>query len=104
VIVAQSQVDVARVQLLEERRTLTLEIQSAIRDARAADAAAQAAERGRDEAKRALDAVEVGYREGASSSLDVADARRTYEQASVDALTAEYRRALSFAILEVIVP
>jgi len=101
---AQAQVDAARAQLTEERRTLTLDVASAIRDARADDAAAAAAERGRAEAQRALTAVEIGYREGASSSLDVAEARRTYEQASVDALVAEYRRALAYAILEVIVP
>ncbi|MBV9333328.1 MAG: hypothetical protein JO146_04925, partial [Candidatus Eremiobacteraeota bacterium] len=48
--------------------------------------------------------VEIGYREGASSSLDVADARRTYAQASADALVAEYQHALAVAIVEVIVP
>ena len=101
---ARAQVDAARAQLAEERRVLTLEIASAIRDARANDAAAVAAERGRDEARRALEAVEIGYREGASSSLDVADARRTYVQASADALVAEYQRALAYAVLEVIVP
>lgn len=104
VAAAQAQLDAARAQLVEERRTLALQIASAIRDARANSVAAQAAQRGRDEAQRALTAVEIGYREGASSSLDVADARRTYEQASVDALVAEYRRELAFAILEVIVP
>jgi outer membrane protein TolC len=101
---AQALLDVARAQLIDERRTLTLAIDSAIRDARADDAAAQAAQRSRDEAQRALTAVEIGYREGASSSLDIADARRTFEQASVDALVAEYRRELAYAILEVIVP
>jgi outer membrane protein TolC len=101
---AQAQVDVARAQLAQERRTLALEIAIAIRDARAADAAVLAAQRGRDEALRALNAVEIGYREGASSSLDIAIARRTYDQASVDALNAEYRRALAYAVLEVIVP
>jgi outer membrane protein TolC len=104
VAAAQAQLDAARAQLVEERRTITLQVASAIRDARAENAAAQAAARGRDEARRALTAVEIGYREGASSSLDVADARRTYEQAAVDALVAEYRRELAFAVLEVIVP
>jgi outer membrane protein TolC len=51
-----------------------------------------------------LSAVELGYREGASTSLDIADARRTYQQATVDALVAEYQRALAFAVLQVIVP
>lgn len=101
---AQAQVDAARAQLDQERRTLALQIASAIRDAHANDAAVAAAQRGRDEARRALDAVEIGYREGASSSLDVADARRTYVQASANALAAEYQRALAYAMLEVIVP
>jgi cobalt-zinc-cadmium efflux system outer membrane protein len=104
VAAAQAQLDAARAQLVEERRTIALQVASAIRDARAESAAAQAAQRGHEEAQRALTAVEIGYREGASSSLDVADARRTYEQASVDALVAEYRREAAFAVLEVIAP
>lgn len=102
--VAQADVDAAYAQLADERRRISLEVGAAVRDANAQDAAAQSAERARDEAHRALDAVEIGYREGASSSLDLAEARRTYDQASVDALVAEYARALSFAILRVIVP
>ena len=60
--------------------------------------------RAREEALRALSAVELGYREGASSSLDVAEARRTATQASVDALIAQYREAQSEALLEIIAP
>lgn len=101
---AQAQVDAARAQLVDERRTISLGVASAVRDARADDVAAQAADRARDEASRALTAVELGYREGASSSLEVADARRTYEEAALNALVAEYQRALALAIVEVIVP
>jgi len=101
---AQAQLDIAQAQLLAERRTLTLEIASALRDARAQEVAAAAAERGRAEAQRALQAVEIGYKEGASSSLDVAEARRTYDQAAVDALVAEYKRAQALAEIQVIVP
>lgn len=101
---AQAQVDAARAQLVDERRVISLDVAGAIRDARADDVAAQAADRARDEAGRALAAVELGYREGASSSLEVADARRTYEEAALDALVAEYQRALALAIVEVIVP
>ncbi|MBV9232710.1 MAG: TolC family protein [Candidatus Eremiobacteraeota bacterium] len=104
VAAAQAQLAIAQAQLLAERRTLTLEIASALRDARAQEVAATAAERGRAEAQRALAAVEIGYREGASSSLDVAEARRTYEQAAVDALVAEYKRAQAIARIQVIVP
>lgn len=101
---AQTQVDEAYAQLVDARRTITLEVAAAVRDAQAQASAAQSAERARNEAARALTAVEIGYREGASSSLDVADARRTYDQASVDALVAEYQRVLALAILTVIVP
>ncbi len=101
---AKAQVEAARAQLVEQRRTIALAVASAVRDVRAGSAAAVAAVLASEEAKRALNAVELGYREGASSSLDVADARRTYVQASVDSLVAEYERALAIAVLEVIAP
>jgi outer membrane protein TolC len=101
---AQAQVDASRAQLADVRRTITLEAASAVRDVRANEEAARAADRARDESMRALAAVELGYREGASSSLDVADARRTATQAAVDALVAEYREAQSEALLEIIAP
>lgn len=101
---AQAQADAVRAQLAEQQRAIALSVSSAIRDALAAAAAQTAAERARDEAGRALAAVELGYREGASSSLDVDLARRTYVQTSVDALVAEYRRAQTAALVEVLVP
>jgi outer membrane protein TolC len=101
---AESQVTIAYAQLADERRRIALEVAAAVRNAEAQEVAARAAESARDEARRALDSVELGYREGASSSLDVADARRTYEAAAVDALVAEYQRATALAILDVIVP
>ena len=101
---AQAQVDVARAQLLDARRTIALEAAAAIREVRANLEASAASSRARDEALRALAAVELGYREGASSSLDVADARRTATQASIDALIAQYREAQSEALLEIIAP
>ncbi|MGA9417762.1 MAG: TolC family protein, partial [Candidatus Cybelea sp.] len=104
VALAQTQVDEAYAQLVDERRKIRLEVAAAVRDAQAQESAAKGADRARSEAERALTAVQIGYREGASSSLDVADARRTYDQASVDALVAEYQRAVALAILTVIVP
>ncbi len=104
VATARAHVDAASAQLVDERRRIALEVAAAVRDARADGAAAAGAQRARDEAQRALAVVEIGYREGASSSLDVADARRTYEQASVDALVAQYQHELALAILAVIVP
>jgi outer membrane protein TolC len=101
---AQSQVAIADAQLADERRKIALEVAAAVRGAEAQEQATRAAESARDEARRALDSVELGYREGASSSLDVAEARRIYAQAAVDALVAEYQRATALAILDVIVP
>jgi outer membrane protein TolC len=104
VAIAQAQVDAVRAQLLEQRRTIALDVANAVRTARAAQTAEYAADRARDEAQRGLTAVELGYREGASSSLDVDVARRTYVQASVDALVAEYQRAQALALVEIMVP
>ncbi|MGC1985914.1 MAG: TolC family protein, partial [Candidatus Cybelea sp.] len=99
-----AQVDATYAQLVEERRTIALEVASAVRDARALDAASQAAQQAKQEASKALAAIEIGYREGASSSLDVAVARRTYEDARVQALVATYDSARSQAMLEIVVP
>jgi len=101
---AYAQFEVARVQLLDVRRTIALEAASAVREIHAEDESLSAASRAREEAVRAAAGVEIGYREGASSSLDVADARRTATQASIDALVAEYLRAQSYALLEIIAP
>lgn len=100
--IALAQLDAARWQLVGERRTIALEVASAVRDARAASDALVAANAALAEASRAMSAVEIGYREGASSSLDVADARRTYVQASVDALVALYTRDEDLAIVELL--
>lgn len=99
-----ARVAAAHAAVADERRRIALEVAAAIRNAQAEDAATQAADRAKAEASRALSSVEYGYLEGASSSLDVADARRTYDQASLDALVAEYQRALAAAVLQVIVP
>ncbi len=104
VAAAQADVDTAYAQLLDERRTIALEVGAAIRDAQADGVAAQAAEDAKNEAATALAAVEVGYREGASSSLDVAIARRTYDQSQVDAMVAEYDSARALAVAQLVAP
>lgn len=104
VAVAQANVDTTYAQLLDERRTIALEVAAAIRDAQALRVAAQAAGQAKNEAATALAAVEIGYREGASSSLDVAIARRTYDEAQVEALVADYDSARALAIVDLVVP
>jgi outer membrane protein len=102
--IAQAQLAATQWQLIGERRAIALQVAAAVRDARAASQSARAASAARTAATKALGAVELGYREGATASLDVADARRTYVQASVDALVSEYARDEAYALLEELVP
>ncbi len=104
VSIALAQETAAEWQLIGERRVITLEVSAAVRDARAADESARAALAARAAAAKAIGAVELGYREGVTSSLDVTDTRRTYVQASVNALVSEYARDEAYALLEVLVP
>jgi outer membrane protein TolC len=104
VAAAHARADAAYASLDAERRRIALEVAAAVRDERASDLAAAAAETARREASQALSGIELGYREGASSASDVADARRTYEQAALDALTAKYQRAAAHWSLEILAP
>jgi multidrug efflux system outer membrane protein len=104
VAAAQARADAAYAAMDAERRQITLEVTSAVRDAAADDLAAGAADRARAQAARALSGVELGYREGASSSVDVVEARRTYLQASLDALSAYYQRAAAYWDVEILAP
>jgi outer membrane protein TolC len=62
--------------------------------------AVASAQRAREAAQEELLATQVGYRNGASSSLDVADARRTFVQAQLAELNAVYAQARAAAILQ----
>jgi outer membrane protein TolC len=104
VAAAQARADAAYAAMDGERRQITLEVTSAVRDAAADDFAVDAASRAQTQAARALSGVEVGYREGASSSLDVIEARRTYLQASLDALSARYQQAAAHWNVEILAP
>ncbi len=102
--IAESQIAATSADLDQTTREVALSAGSATRDANAAATALEAARAARDQAGDALRAIQVGYREGASSSLDVSEARRTYVQASLDALTAQYARAQADAIFDIEVP
>ena len=82
------------------QRQVTLEVASAARSYRASGAAVTAAAGARQAAEEELRATETGYRSGASSSLDVADAGRTYVQAALLELDAIYAQAQAAALLE----
>lgn len=77
------------------RRAIVLEVESAVRAYEAGTRAVLAAARARSAAEQELRATRIGYGSGASSSLDVAVARRTYVQAALNELNAVYDRAAS---------
>ena len=102
--IAQAEISATSADLDETIRSIALSAASATRDVNAAAVALDASLSARDQARDALHAIQTGYRQGASSSLDVGEARRTYVQASLDALAAQYDRAQADAILEIEVP
>lgn len=82
------------------RRQIVLDVTNAVRTFDASARASEAAARARAAAQEELRATQIGYRSGASSSLDVADARRTYLQAALNELDAVYAQAQAAAKLE----
>lgn len=81
-------------------RTITVTVSSAARTYLETVRAVQSARTARIAAQQELHATQIGYRSGASSSLDVADARRTYIQAALAEATALYAQARAAATLE----
>ena len=82
------------------RRQITVEVSAAARTYAESMRAVQSASAARAAAEAELRATETGYQSGASSSLDVADARRTYVQAALAELAAVYAEAQAAATLE----
>jgi len=78
----------ARARLAGAQRLVEGEIGAAIRSYAADREALVAATRARDEAAAEVTAAAIGYRNGASSSLDLQNARSTYAQAAIGAATA----------------
>jgi len=104
---AQSRVDAERARLAQAQhkaqsihRQILVEVSAAARTYAETLRATQAASRARAAAQQQLRATEIGYRNGASSSLDVADARRTYTQAALGELSAIYAQAQAAATLQ----
>ncbi len=81
-------------------RSITVAVSSAARTYLESVRAVQSARTARIAAQQELHATEIGYRSGASSSLDVADARRTYVQAALAEVTAIYAQAQAAATLQ----
>ncbi|MFN2449243.1 MAG: TolC family protein [Candidatus Baltobacteraceae bacterium] len=82
------------------KRQIAVETGAAARTYAESIRAAHSAAQARAAADEELRATQTGYRNGASSSLDVADARRTYVTAALNELDAVYAQAQSAALLE----
>ncbi len=91
----------ARAKAASIERTLTLGVAAAARTLGAAERSAAASTQARASAAEELRATELGYRNGASSSLEVTTARATYAQAVVDELSAIYDVAKARATLSI---
>ena len=81
-------------------RSISVAVSAAARTYVESVRAVQSARTARIAAEQALRATETGYRSGASSSLDLDVARRTYIQAALAEVTAIYAQAQSAATLE----
>jgi outer membrane protein TolC len=75
------------------RRQILVDVSAAARTYAESLQATRSASRARIAAQQQLRATETGYRSGASSSLDVEVARRTYVSAALDELNAVYAQA-----------
>ncbi len=98
----QARLAQAQAQLDKVRREVTIEVSSAVRTEIAQGEALAAAERALGQAKAEYDATQIGYRSGASSSLDVELARSTYITALVTELSAYYAQARAGATLQLL--
>ena len=98
----QAQVNVrsAEYQLEQTRQTLTVNVESAWADARAASQSAVAQEAALVAAERAFSNSEKRYEAGASTAVDYADARSLLDNARVNTLRAKYDLAFKSRILD----
>jgi outer membrane protein TolC len=100
VAIAAAKAVEARARTAGIERQILLDVAASARTLGASQRAAAATSRARQSAEAELHATEIGYRSGASSSLEVASARSTYVQAAVEELSARYDLQKAQAILE----
>jgi cobalt-zinc-cadmium efflux system outer membrane protein len=93
-IVAEDQAKAASTQ-----RTIEVEVAATARSLAATQRATAATTEARHQAEAQLAATQLGYRNGASSSLELSTARDVYTQAVVDELSALYDEARARAVL-----
>lgn len=96
----EARLEQARAKAESVRRQVVLEAGAAARTYAETVRALVSASRARAAAQAELRATQTGYSNGASSSLDVADARRTYLQAALNEVTAVYAVAQAQATLQ----
>jgi len=96
---ARASVAEAQARLRGAERQVTLEVGSAVRNLNGAILATLASTRAQAMAREELTATEIGYRTGASSSLERAAANAAYADARLAALSAIYNEATARAIL-----
>ncbi len=103
VLAEQARLSQAQAQLAKAQRQITTEVSSAVRTYQAQTDALAAARRALDQATAAFKATQIGYRNGASSSLDIESARATYVQALVAEISALYAQAQAEATLRLLI-
>jgi outer membrane protein TolC len=97
---ATAALTIAREGLRSQERQVTLEVSAAVRDLQAATRAAAASSNARQAAEEELNATEIGYRTGSTSSLERAAAGATYADARLAELTAIYDEELARATVD----
>ncbi|MDQ2817075.1 MAG: TolC family protein [Candidatus Eremiobacteraeota bacterium] len=99
--IAGSQASLAEAQakLAGQRRDIAVEVGAAVRNLAAAGKAVSASTKAREQAQAELAATQLGYRSGASSSLERASAQATYADARLNELAAIYDQALARAVV-----
>ncbi|MBV8670796.1 MAG: TolC family protein [Candidatus Eremiobacteraeota bacterium] len=91
---------IAREQLRSQERQVTLEVSAAVRDLQAATRVEAASTSARQAAEEELNATQIGYRAGSTSSLERAAAGATYADARLAELSAIYDEELARATVE----
>ncbi len=97
---ATAALDIAREQLRSQERRVTIEVSSAVRNLDAAMRATAASTKAREAAQEELNATEIGYRTGGTSSLERTAANATYADARLAELNAIYDEALARAVVQ----
>lgn len=101
VAIAAAKATEAKARAAGIERQILLDVAASARTLGASRRAADATTRARQSAETELRATEVGYRNGASSSLEVTIARSSYTQAVIDELSARYDLEKARATLDV---